>query len=449
MELVKHPFKAQVTYPFRTANRKGASKPSVDKPEKTESPEDDPGEGPSGSGHRKKRKRESGRIYPKDSSKFRKYGQNMPKNLYASIRNFLSHDARFASNPELCNKTLTILASSLAKRTWQKYSSALALWERFADEVNGPKPVKFSKNSRILFMSWCFNNTALAANTVKAYLSALKRITLVSGSKSEKKGTVVEKLLLRGIENLRQIEPKKRASAATVPMSINILEKIQQGLERDSCNTCSKKSIWALCLSAYWGLLRLGEILPRKDDIFDSTSDLLWKDVKLEADKVEFRLKFPKVRNDLSKSITLYKVSNPLLCPVSALRALKKQQVYENLWNPEKPVFLRSSGRSLTKASFLRSLNVVLRMEPGGKDFITGKSFRSGIPSELEFFPSTFSSEVKKNLGRWKGSSFSKYIRNPDPKNRWIFKEVSEFLIKNSLRRSRKESGQKTGQGSG
>jgi hypothetical protein len=48
----------------------------------------------------------------------------------------------------------------------------------------------------------------------------------------------------------------------------------------------------------------------------------------------------------------------------------------------------------------------------------------------LEFFPSTFSSEVKKNLGRWKGSSFSKYIRNPDPKNRWIFKEVSEFLIK-------------------
>lgn len=77
MELVKHPFKAQVTYPFRTANRKGASKPSVDKPEKTESPEDDPGEGPSGSGHRKKRKRESGRIYPKDSSKFRKYGQNM------------------------------------------------------------------------------------------------------------------------------------------------------------------------------------------------------------------------------------------------------------------------------------------------------------------------------------------------------------------------------------
>jgi hypothetical protein len=375
----------------------------------------------------------------------------MPKNLYASIRNFLSHDARFASNPELCNKTLTILASSLAKRTWQKYSSALALWERFADEVNGPKPVKFSKNSRILFMSWCFNNTALAANTVKAYLSALKRITLVSGSKSEKKGTVVEKLLLENflIENLRQIEPKKRASAATVPMSINILEKIQQGLERDSCNTCSKKSIWALCLSAYWGLLRLGEILPRKDDIFDSTSDLLWKDVKLEADKVEFRLKFPKVRNDLSKSITLYKVSNPLLCPVSALRALKKQQVYENLWNPEKPVFLRSSGRSLTKASFLRSLNVVLRMEPGGKDFITGKSFRSGIPSELEFFPSTFSSEVKKNLGRWKGSSFSKYIRNPDPKNRWIFKEVSEFLIKNSLRRSRKESGQKTGQGSG
>jgi hypothetical protein len=79
----------------------------------------------------------------------------MPKNLYASIRNFLSHDARFASNPELCNKTLTILASSLAKRTWQKYSSAPALWERFADEVNGPKPVKFSKNSRILFMSWC------------------------------------------------------------------------------------------------------------------------------------------------------------------------------------------------------------------------------------------------------------------------------------------------------
>lgn len=204
-------------------------------------------------------------------------------------------------------------------------------------------------------------------------------------------------------------------------------------MKRDTCTRCTKRSIWALALSSYWGLLRLGEILPKQAETFDKTTDLLWENVSMDKKKVVLTLKFPKVRNEISRTVVLYKVSDPRFCPVRAMNLLKDALREKGLWDLKKPVFVRNSGKALTKSSFLEGLNRILRARKGGGEFLTGKSFRSGIPSELGEFPEELTTGKLKALGRWKGPSFLRYIRNPEPQNRWIYTEVSEFLLKNSL----------------
>jgi hypothetical protein len=94
------------------------------------------------------------------------------------------------------------------------------------------------------------------------------------------------------------------------------------------------------------------------------------------------------------------------------------------------PVFRKASGRCITKGFFLKIVNWALK--PSGFK-VGGKSFRSGIPSELENFPNEFKESHVKALGRWKGSSYQSYMRNDLPEFRWVFKKVANQVLKHSL----------------
>jgi hypothetical protein len=385
----------------------------------------------------KRKKSAKGITSLADDPSYRKYGNNLPKNLATAVLDFVKTDPFFAPKPDLCAEAVALVAGSLAKRTWNKYSSALAQWEHFCKNTQGGNSLPYTDSTKMLFICWCSKRTSLAPSTIKAYLSALDKISLLTkkttgGGGGEGK-LVLKKLILRGMENLRG--ERGKTETPTNPVTLTLLDQIRRGLKRDSCTRCTRKAIWALALSSYWGLFRLGEILPKHVETFDKTTDLLWENVMLSKNKVVFTLKFPKVRNDLSRTVVLYKISDQRYCPVKAMTLLKENLQEKGLWDLKKPVFVRNSGKALTKTSFLEGLNRLLRASKGGGEFLTGKSFRSGIPTELGEFPEELSAGKLKVMGRWKGPSFLRYIRNPEPQNRWIYKEVSEFLLKNFLRR--------------
>ena len=128
LELVVHQFAASVTYPFK--------KP----PQKRKTREEDPQPGTSkGEGAGRKRKKSSGISPPKDDVKNRKFDtKNMPKNLQVLLKKRLEQEPFFSGNSELCSECLKLIGNSLAKRTWNKYSSALSVnlvpffaWQRF------------------------------------------------------------------------------------------------------------------------------------------------------------------------------------------------------------------------------------------------------------------------------------------------------------------------------
>jgi hypothetical protein len=120
-----------------------------------------------------------------------------------------------------------------------------------------------------------------------------------------------------------------------------------------------------------------------------------------------------------------------MFCPVAALSSLEDWQRDRKLWDSNLPVFRRSSGRNLTKYVFLKAINVSLRAQLGKGVALSGKSFRSGIPSCLENFPESFQENHLKSLGRWKGQAYQKYMRNDEPEFKWVFQEISNRLLTN------------------
>jgi hypothetical protein len=145
MEYCKHPYAAVVTYPLAAQAKKKTR----------DEPDEQPGTSKQEEPARKKARKE-GKNTPKDDITFRKYGpDNIPANVKILILKHLQNENLFEEKPELQQKCLELISSSLARRTWQKYSSALALWEKFAKEE------KVKGFPALTFVCWCSKNTKL------------------------------------------------------------------------------------------------------------------------------------------------------------------------------------------------------------------------------------------------------------------------------------------------
>jgi hypothetical protein len=217
--------------------------------------------------------------------------------------------------------------------------------------------------------------------------------------------------LLRGMENLRMGKKKTRSDA--VPVTPDTLKLIKKGLSRTK-ERLTGQTIWTCCLVAFWGAFRLGELLGKSELKFDKFSDLLW-----EPDEG--------------------------LCPVRALRRLKASQGNLGLGESHLPVFRKSSGKFLTKGGFLDEINRILGRHSIG---LTGKSFRTGLPSALENFPQIFQESHLKALGRWKGRSYQLYMKNDTPEFRWVFQLVANTLLNRNVVQVKRNGGPATSTGS-
>jgi hypothetical protein len=244
---------------------------------------------------------------------------------------------------------------------------------------------------------------------------------MVRGLESSNSG--LEKILFQGMQNLGSRIPS--SPNQVVPLTIADLGKIRDDLEHHE-EKLTGQSVWTCCLIAFWGAFRLGELLGRSGLKFDAYSDLLWKDIIWGPDWVKIQVKSAKVRGPPANLAMLFSVADRKLCPVTALARLKSSQENRSMGLSDQPVFRESNGKFLTKRVFL---NIVNKDRKEGSYLITGKSFRSALPSALENFPHLFRESHLKALGRWKGRSYQVYMRNDEPEFRRIFQTVSSMLL--------------------
>ncbi len=369
-------------------------------------------------------KAKKGTVKPHHSLSVQKYSCSL---MHGPVRTLLQNsilkNALYCHDPKFANACLDLVSASLARNTWKQYNSALRLWKTFQAQTRENfdflNPTTWNKK----FIIWGWSVRQLAVSTIKIYLSELEKLGKIAKG-LETLGTGLEKIFFQGMSNLGSHRQEK--TDRVVPLTIADLKRIRINLGKQN-RKFTGQSVWACCLTAFWGAFRLGELLGRSSYKFDVFSDLLLEDINWGQDWVRIKIKSAKVKGPPGNSALLFSIPDQKLCPVAALARLKKSQANFSMGNANEPVFRETNGKFLTKRVFL---DIVNKMKGRNCPQISGKSFRSALPSALENIPNSFRESHIKALGRWRGHSYQVYMRNDEPEFRRVFETISSALLK-------------------
>ena len=283
-----------------------------------------------------------------------------------------------------------------------------------------------SKNSIQEFITWAAVVRKLKSNTIKSYLSSLNLAHKFRDLSGENCVGFTAKMLLRGIENLEfYVDISKESRKA---MSLPLLKLIGHELAKADWTVDKKVTVWAACTTAFFGSFRLGEILSKSKNVTPAET-LLWSDMVFRDNSVTIHIRIPKNRCPSGEFVDIFEFKNHNCCPVAALKSLKKLKT-----NPSSsPVFFFSDFSPLTPLLLTNVIQSFLSPHIGqDAKFLSGHSFRSGIPSILSNCPDLANDEEIKLWGRWNSTSYKLYTRLHLEKKRAVFNKVVSVLNRTS-----------------
>ena len=258
----------------------------------------------------------------------------------------------------------------------------------------------------------------LNSNTIKSYMSGTKRMAMARGVQSPAPQPELAKTILKGYENLQRNPVKAVLSANHRPVSIHFLRLLGHACNKFwEGDDFDKLSFWVVCLLAFWGSLRIGELLGQSVSSFSPTSDLLGSDV-LHMSETSFALwiRDPKVSKQYGDVVEIWSIPElPDINPFSAFATfwnLRQKKEFPN----SSPLFMRAGGDILTASQFNTCLQSLISHYPTELQLSTnrwtGHSFRSGLPTLLQSIG--FSEDQIKTWGRWSSSAFQTYTKDMD-----------------------------------
>jgi hypothetical protein len=184
----------------------------------------------------------------------------------------------------------------------------------------------------------------------------------------------------------------------------------------------NRQIFWAAMCTAFFGSMRMGELLPSHRDSYNPSETLLWENVKFFESSIIITVKVPKSKNKKGEFVDIFEIPDGRFCPVSALRALKS--LTQNLKH-DSPVFTFENGSFLTREIFNSTLHALLTPILGQKALeYSGHSFRAALPSALASCPDLAEDEQVKSWGRWKSSSFKLYTRLKTNQKKYLFEKI-------------------------
>ncbi|KIJ35581.1 hypothetical protein M422DRAFT_180603, partial [Sphaerobolus stellatus SS14] len=169
--------------------------------------------------------------------------------------------------------------------------------------------------------------------------------------------------------------------------------------------------IWAMSLSAFWGMMRFGEVSVKSIKAFDGKLNLKRSDIHFgyDLDKRPYaRLDLPSAKTAKpGKTQSVFLTEQNDICPLAALRNLfivvparSSDPLFS--WTDDK-----GNIRPMVKQTAIKFINKTLTSWGWGTSF--GHSFRIGGASY--FLAQKVDPEIIRIAGRWKSLAYETYIR--------------------------------------
>ena len=317
------------------------------------------------------------------------------------------------------------IAASVAEKTKSGYSTALNMLAACQASLGRVMNLPLTDQDVLCFVAFMANRDVLDT-TISSYLSAIRYALMSSGYDCENLRTPVVKQVLKGIHNLKR-DPQATVEKTTRrAMTIHHLKLLGHAIVTSDLSPFMKSVVWAVSLSAFWGSMRIGEILCPLVYSFDPKSSLLVSDVGITDRRVQFWIRSPKKCTPTGDIIDVFQVPSGTLDPVKAVKHYWEMRCSAHGNDGSLPFFLEESGRILTKQKFNGLLHSLLDgLVKDKRDKLTCHSFRSGLATLME--TAGFDEEDIKAWGRWSSEAFKRYCKEQRPRDR-IFAMLYQFL---------------------
>jgi len=316
---------------------------------------------------------------------------------------------------------LTIAAYSTS--TWKRTEAAVANLEKFKIETKIKVEWPLNEHTIIEFCKWAGVKNYFSPSTTKAYIASFKFLLKLGNWKTDCCENFLAKSMIRGAENIKCPSENTKHRLA---MNLPLLKLLGHQIKIQNWSNRNKQTYWTACCLAFFGSLRMGEILAPVHNNFDPISTLTWGDIKLFKDCWIVHIKSPKSRKPGGEFVNIFKFQGHNCCPYNAISTLHQMSTKTNM--NAMPVFTFDNGRHLTKQNFNATLTDLLKNIPGlEKGIISGHSFRAGIPSMLNKNPEC-NSNISKEWGRWKSQASDLYARIHYEARRSCFEKICNSL---------------------
>jgi hypothetical protein len=213
------------------------------------------------------------------------------------------------------------ITAAFAKSTWNRIKAALKCAEKFAIHTNTPITWPMSDKFIHTFTTWALNTKDLSHSTVEAYIqdfSLLHKLRNIDNSSCK---SFLITTTLKGAKNLDLYDNVDFKGKAMI--SLSLLRNIGYQISKDDMTRNDKQVFWSALTLAFWGSLRMGELLSNKATEIN-VETFTWKDIEFKDDSCLLHIKFPKVSKKGGDLIEIFKVDGLKCCPMRAVKQLEK-----------------------------------------------------------------------------------------------------------------------------
>ena len=291
------------------------------------------------------------------------------------------------------------ISASVATKTKSSYGTALRMLQKCQDDMGRRMSLPLSHQDVLCFVAY-MRTRDVTNSTISSYLASIRLAMMSAGHECSNIRTPIVKQVLRGIRNMkadpRALAEKKSRRA----MTTHHLRLLGHSLSISRAPSYLKALVWAVSLGAFWGSLRVGEILCPLSSSFDVKSSCLLSDLQLSEAGMKIWIRSPKVFSPQGDVVEIFEVKSSSLDPVGAMKYYCKLRQEKHGYKKESPLFVEEDGKPFTRQKFNKFLHQFLdHYVQDDKDSLSGHSFRSGLATLME--TAGVSQEDIKAWGRW------------------------------------------------
>ena len=304
----------------------------------------------------------------------------------------------------LNDKARTILSCAISNRTKKIYFHYWKQYVTFCRETDVPFSFPVSEACLLNFLAHLMFK-GYKVGTVASHASALAYIHKLFGH-ADFSGSFFLKQFLKGANNFSvdNNQPDSR-----LPITFSLLSKIILSLPKVIINTYERVLFATMCILAFQGFLRIGEICVKSSAEDNVKTVLQYHDVQVRQieDKTGVEVRLQKFKHG-KHPVMLFLPENTdqCICPVAITKLYLAQAP-----NRGGPFFQHLNKSPVTYQVFSSYLKSVITFL--GLDSTRYKSHSFRIGAATHAAAKGFSEEAIKRMGRWRSNALQNYIRMP------------------------------------